>query len=154
MKYVEAPTNFQGSQRSIFLAGGITDCPDWQADAATLLSTHPIVVLNPRRRNFPIGDPDASEEQVRWEYQHLHRASVILFWFPANGEGVQPIALYELGHYSAKGCRLAVGAAPGYNRRADVFIQLSLARPELTLYSTLGQTCNAAIQALPVASVG
>ena len=34
----------------LFLAGGITNCPDWQADALALLSNQDITVANPRRK--------------------------------------------------------------------------------------------------------
>ena len=48
MIYVEAPTPYQpapGDGPSLFLAGGITACPDWQSDARALLTDAPIVVL-------------------------------------------------------------------------------------------------------------
>jgi len=33
MKYVQAPNKYSGKEKSIFLAGGITGCPDWQTIA-------------------------------------------------------------------------------------------------------------------------
>lgn len=140
--YVEAPTEYAGDRHAIFLAGGITDCPDWQADARTLIDRE--VVLNPRRANFPIHDSTAAAAQIDWEFRHLHRASVVLFWF-APGPSPQPIALYELGRHAALQRRIAVGADPEYLRLADVHMQLSHARPELTVHDTLEATCREAV---------
>ena len=90
----------------------------------------PLVLLNPRRRDFPIDDPSAAEGQIAWEYRHLRRAMAVLFWFPP--ETLCPIALYELGGRSV--CRdqaLFVGTDPAYGRKLDVELQLRLARPEV-----------------------
>jgi hypothetical protein len=144
MTYFEPPADYRSDGPSLFLAGGITNCPDWQAEARALLADLPgLVLLNPRRRSFPINDPGAAAGQVAWEYRHLMRASAVLFWFPA-GPSPQPIALYELGRYVALGKLLAVGADPGYLRRADVLLQLSHARPDLRVYDTLDTVCKEA----------
>ena len=78
-------------------------------------------------------------EQVAWESRHLRLARAILFWFPAS-TSVQPIALYELGWCVASAKPLAVGAEPGYPRRRDVILQLSSARAEIAVRSTLAET--------------
>ena len=36
---------------------------------------------NPRRKDFPINDPIASEEQITWEFEHLKNSDIIIFWF-------------------------------------------------------------------------
>ncbi len=36
----------------LFLAGGIANCPDWQAEAIKLLGNQDIVVANPRRNQL------------------------------------------------------------------------------------------------------
>lgn len=46
---------------SIFLAGGITNCPNWQQEAISYLSKLNLTIYNPRRENFPINDPNVSE---------------------------------------------------------------------------------------------
>ena len=141
-QYIEAPTHHTGSGTpSVFLAGGITDCPDWQSQAVALLGSLSIVIFNPRRADFPIHDPGAASEQINWEFTHLSRAQVILFWFPDSGPTPQPIALYELGRHVALGHRVAVGADPAYVRRADVLIQLGLARPDCQVRATLEDAC-------------
>lgn len=123
--------------RSVFMAGGITGCPDWQADAIELFRRYDadMVLYNPRRKDFPIGDPDAAEEQIRWEHDHLRKAHAIMFWFCYDT--VQPIVLYELGAWSMMPKPIFVGVHPGYQRRQDVEIQTALARPDVVVVSDL-----------------
>src|SRR5262249_36071760 len=103
-----------------------------------------IVLFNPRRRDFQVADRDAAAAQVRWEYQHLRLASLVLFWF-TEGSSPQPIALYELGALAAGDKPLVVGAHPEYIRRHDVLLQLALARPGLVVHSDLATTLAAAL---------
>lgn len=91
--------------------------------------------------DFPIHDPGAAAGQIAWEFEHLRRADVVLFWFPDSGPVVQPIVLYELGAHAAAGKPIAVGCDPSYVRRADVVLQLGHARPEVTVRDTLGAAC-------------
>ena len=97
--------------------------------------------MNPRRANFPIDDPTASEFQIRWEFRHLNYADAVLFWFPAS-ESPQPIALYELGRHAALGTPIAVGCSPLYTRKADVYFQVGLARPEVFVHNSLIRTIS------------
>ncbi len=131
MKYVEAPTEYLGKERSLFLAGGITGCPDWQADLIDLLTDTDLVLLNPRRTNFPLHEQKFAQEQIEWEYEHLRKADAISFWFPK--ETVCPIALYELGAYSKRNKPLFIGVHPEYARRRDIEIQTRLERPEIKI---------------------
>jgi hypothetical protein len=148
--YVESPDDYDGAgEPTIFLAGGITHCPDWQSVAVELLADLPVVILNPRRSNFRLDDdPTATETQIRWEHRNLERAEVVLFWF-TEGPSVQPIALYELGAMAASRRRIAVGTHPSYPRRSDVRIQLALSRPELEVHSSLAAAVAGALAALP-----
>lgn len=130
MQYIEAPNSLgvDGEwDKSVFLAGGITNCPDWQQEMRTLLRDTDLVLLNPRRADFPIGDPGAATEQITWEYNHLRFADGVLFWFPC--ETLCPIVLYELGAWSMTEKPIFVGVHPSYARRQDVEIQTRLARP-------------------------
>ena len=133
-------------KNSLFLAGGIgvgAVVPDWQsAFAARFADTH-LCLLNPRRDDYPADDPNALRQQIEWEHRYLKAASAISFWFVA--ETLCPITLYELGAW-ANGCDEAgrkkpifVGAHPDYARRADLFVQLSLVRPEVEIVATLGE---------------
>lgn len=137
MEYVEALAECKRipGVPMLFLAGGITGCPDWQRDAVRMLAGQNVVLLNPRRANFPIGDPSAATDQIEWEYRHLAAADAILFWFPC--ETLCPIVLYELGRWSTSAKPLFVGTHPQYQRRQDVLIQLRLARRDVTVSSDL-----------------
>ncbi len=130
--YLEAPGVIGPS---LFMAGGITDCPDWQAEFYKMMSNERIVLFNPRRENFPIHDPSASKAQIAWEFDHMKRADMISFWFPA--ETLCPIELFELGRWSWTDKTIFVGTDPEYERRRDVIIQLDLARPDVKVASSL-----------------
>lgn len=140
MQIVEAPAEYEGTGPSLFLAGGITGCPDWQRDLLALLVDLGLVFLNPRRHNFSIDSPALTEEQIVWEFRHLRRAEAILFWFPR--ETLCPIALYELGAWSMTAKPLFVGAHPDYPRRPDVETQTRLARPDVCLMSSLPELAS------------
>jgi hypothetical protein len=124
----------------VFVAGGITSCPDWQADVTAALADDHVVVLNPRRPSFDLTDPDATVEQVQWEYDHrTHDAlAYMLFWFPA-ADSHQPIAMLELGDALARtDLPIIVGADPHFPRYRDVVLQCRAARPSLTVHADLG----------------
>ena len=55
MEYIEAPNKVKHrpTKSSIFLAGGITGCPDWQKHVVTTLRDLPVRIYNPRRSDFP-----------------------------------------------------------------------------------------------------
>jgi hypothetical protein len=134
-KYIEALEEFDGQGNAIFCAGGISNCPDWQSKMVELLKPSPWIILNPRRANFPIDNPNASKQQIAWEHKHLRLASAILFWFPQ--ETICPIALYELGAFSMTDKPLFVGIHPNYPRRQDVEIQTGLVRPDINIVYSL-----------------
>ncbi|MCH8090664.1 MAG: hypothetical protein IH955_11740, partial [Chloroflexi bacterium] len=122
----------------VFLAGGITDCPNWQRDAVEYLGEHcpGLVVFNPRRDNWDMNaGPDASKAQIKWEHEAISLATSHLFWFCV--ETVQPIVLYELGKVQAMGRNLFTGAHPGYPRRLDVVTQLELLRESAFVHTSL-----------------
>lgn len=143
MHCIECPNEYlPGNLPSLFLAGGIMGCPDWQAEVVKLLSDQPGRLLNPRRAHFPIDDPTAAQKQIEWEHRHLRMADAILFWFPC--ETLCPIVLYELGAWSMTSKPLFVGTHPDYKRRLDVEIQTRLVRPGVTVHASLeGVVANA-----------
>jgi len=136
-RYVESPTEFEGQGPALFLAGGITGCPDWQQEMRVRLHDSGWTLLNPRRAQFPIGDQDAAVEQITWEHRHLRKAAAILFWFPC--ETICPIVLYELGAWSMTSKPLFVGMHPDYSRRRDVEIQTGLVRPDVEIVYSLDE---------------
>jgi Nucleoside 2-deoxyribosyltransferase like len=148
LRHVVAPELFDGDGLVVFLAGGITGCPDWQQAAVSLLAEVDATAMNPRRPGRIADAPDIAAEQVAWECRYLSRADVVLFWFPP-GPAVQPIALYELGKIAAGTKPIAVGADPGYRRRLDVVLQLSHARPDVPVLPTLTATAEQVKRLLP-----
>lgn len=142
MKLITAPDEWDDQLgKSVFIAGGITGCPDWHTEIFDLLGDTNLTLLNPRQENFPIDNPAASVAQIEWEFEHLDLADAILFWFPC--ETLCPIALYELGRWTAVeefgiGYKpIFVGCHPDYQRLTDVKVQLGLARPEVAVVTDL-----------------
>ncbi len=136
MKLITAPEAQVGMGHPVmFLAGGITNCPDWQAEVIELLKDVDVTLLNPRRANFPIGDPGAAQKQIEWEHHMLRWADWILFWFPC--ETLCPIVLYELGAWTVMTRPLFIGVHPDYARKQDVMIQTRLVRSDQEIVFSL-----------------
>ena len=155
MKVLVAPVYdlFQRGEFSLFLGGGITDCPDWQAEIIELIQSRipekissRVVLFNPRRADFDVTNPNESERQIDWEYSHLVCADVVLFWFPK--ETLCPITLFELGKMLGSGRRIVVGCHPEYKRKFDVEYQISLEHPEFKVASSLEELADLAIKEL------
>jgi hypothetical protein len=154
--YVEAPTPYHDvlpdearDWPKVFLAGGITGCRDWQGDIARVFAPFKMVVMNPRRETFDVTDPNASEAQITWEFNHLIAADLIMFWF--SHETVQPITLFELGSWLHSDKPLVVGVDPRYSRAADVRIQSSLVRGKhLDIHTSLMVTAWAVLRDLGI----
>jgi len=139
IKYVECPEyhlESKISEYTVFLAGGISNCHNWQADIVDMFEDTykpedydlDLILINPRRANFDIEDPDMSREQIEWEFEHLHAVDLTLFWFPP--ETLCPITLFELGAAASDPNRqIVVGCHPDYARKFDVEVQLALQRP-------------------------
>lgn len=118
----------------VFVGGGITNCENWQDDLLNHLKTNPdnfesqyFSFYNPRRKEFDVSDPNESDIQIKWEYNYLRDADILLFWF--SKETLNPITLYELGKWgNATDKILIIGCDPEYSRKTDVKIQTELAR--------------------------
>jgi hypothetical protein len=130
---------------TIFLAGTITNAPDWQKEVIKMLKEKGFAgtIFNPRRENFPIEDPNASKEQIAWEFNAITKADIFSIWFSNTPKSESPICLYELGRNVAKRESdlesVIIGVEPGYKREADVKIQMGLVNPKLSegIVSTL-----------------
>ena len=126
---IEAPGELLNDKGlKVFLAGGITNCPDWQAEIIEKLKDEEgLILYNPRRANFPMDDPTAVDKQISWEYDKLKDADVIIFWFSRGS--LNPIVLYELGMWgnSRPEKKIVIGCDPKYERIQDVEIQSRLA---------------------------
>lgn len=142
MSLIVAPNHYHSRPRSksVFLAGGITGCPNWQAEAILCIRERlpEWDILNPRRDDFDINDPSIARQQIEWEFDMLDRATAIMFWFPK--ESLCPIALYELGFYLSRFQKvenlwevpIVIGCDPGYSRLFDVQVQYELATASMT----------------------
>lgn len=137
MDVCTAPTDCNGAmpEKSLFMAGGISGCPDWQTEFIERLKDNDGLLFNPRRANFDINDPSAAEIQIQWEHYHLRRARAVSFWFPH--ETLCPIVLFELGAWSMTDKPIFVGCHPLYKRRYDVVMQLKLSRPKVRVVQSL-----------------
>jgi hypothetical protein len=136
MNYIEAPQEFESGGATVFLAGGISDAGDWQSQLVRLLRGIDATILNPRRVQFPAGDPTENRRQIEWEFRHLAKADLVAFWFPP--ETLCPIALLELGICAATKRLLIVGTHPKYARRCNLEIQLRLRRPDVQIVQSIG----------------
>jgi len=135
MKYIESLDVWNGNEVSLFLGGGITGCENWRDKIIHLLSTEPVTLLNPRRKNFLIDDPSSTEELIRWEFIYLEKSSAVMFWFPS--ETLCPITLFELGTFARCSKKIFVGCHPEYKRRVDIITQMSLYRTDVKVVDTL-----------------
>ena len=137
MRVCQAPNRVDwyevAKRKSIFLAGGITGCDDWQTDLVCelqnlndsgLFDLGGLVIFNPRRDNFDVMDMATTIEQIKWEHKCLEKCDICSFFFPAS-ESVQPITLYELGRHLGDHTSV-VSIQEGYKRAEDVKIQLAL----------------------------
>lgn len=122
--------------KKLFLAGGITNCPNWQKRLVRILDHIPIVIFNPRRENFPIHDPNASKEQITWEFERFRESDMISFWFSRGS--LNPIVLFELGKWLVQTKKeIFIGIDPKYKRRQDVEIQTKLERSDIDIVYSL-----------------
>lgn len=135
-QYIEAISNETPTYPTVFLAGGIQKCPEWQIEIVKLLSDELITILNPRRKNFPIHDPNAAKEQIEWEFHRLNNSDIFSMWF-SNADSDQPICMYELGRHLVLHRdhpeTIVIGVEPGYRRAQDVVIQSGLVDSSLSL---------------------
>ena len=149
--YVEAPRDRPENSYdtpSVFLAGGITGCEDWQAHVRRRMADDRVVLLNPRRADFDVTRGDSAAQQIAWEWRHLHdpRTTATLFWFAPDA--VQPIALFELGGALAGRRRIVVGTHPSYPRRLDVVLQAGHFDPDLVVHDDLDDVITATREAV------
>jgi len=144
IKVITAPerVNFTKNSIKVFLAGGIQKCPMWQDRIiknftnVEMESDVDVYLMNPRRPNFPINEPSAAEEQIRWEFEMLEKCDVFSMYFANTLESDQPICFYELGRNIERMKkrfpldwyeRIVVTCEKGFSRWKDVDIQTSLA---------------------------
>lgn len=131
-QYIEAPTVEKiKNDYSVFLAGGISNCEDWQKSASKALSQlDDLTVINPRREEWKMdkNEIEESTKQIAWEFAYIRKAKMILFWF--TDDTLQPITLFELGSALQRNTngkqKIFIGCDPNYKRMLDVKIQSKL----------------------------
>lgn len=132
MRVVTAPEYYTSSYIKIFLAGGITNCHNWQRNVIDHLKyfeqyypkLENVIIYNPRRDNFEDLSPEEEYEQISWEHEYLKACDIFTCFFDAS-ESVQPIVLYELGRWASKKENI-ITVVEGYSRANDVLIQTAL----------------------------
>lgn len=137
---IEAPNHLSKDRNiKLFLAGSITGCPDWQQYVLEKIKdTKRLTIYNPRRKNFPIDDPNAAEAQIIWEFEYLNKADIVSFWFDKGS--LAPITLLELGKYLLATKKTGfIGIDPEYKRKIDVEIQTRLARIDIPIVYSLDE---------------
>lgn len=140
MIYVQCPASVGTEdtfKRRIFIAGGISGCPDWQSELEKRIRTElkfndDVVLVNPRRNDMTEFTAEENRDQIDWESQQLACADVIWFWFPWYT--LCPITLFELGKSLNSSAKLIVGCHPAYQRARDVQHQLLLSRPDVIVH--------------------
>lgn len=141
MQYIEAPDPEKALHASVFLAGGISHCSDWQKDLVERLKDLPITVFNPRRKGKFLKNAHSDEIQIDWEFSHIREALVVAFWFSEGSPN--PITLFEYGGALERSNQIViVGIHPSYERRNDVEIQTKIRRPDIIIHYSLEEHCS------------
>ena len=123
----------------VFLAGGITNCKEWQKEVIKELEFDDISIFNPRQEHFDVTDKSASYKQIVWEFERLEQMGIFSMYF-CNDNSDQPICMYELGRNIVRmqnrfprdwQDRIVISVEEGYRRKTDVVIQTQLCAPQL-----------------------
>ena len=136
---ITAPNKDEPLYSSVFLAGGITNCKDWQKTVIEVLKDDNITIYNPRQDNFDVHNPGAAYNQILWEYTRLEQMDIFSMYF-CDDNSDQPICMYELGRNIVRmqnrfptdwEKRIIISVESGYKRKNDVIIQSGLAAPQI-----------------------
>ena len=139
VQIITAPSIEKPKFISLFLAGGITNCKNWQNEVIKELEFEDVSIFNPRQINFDINDKSASFKQISWEFERLEQMEIFSMYF-CESNSDQPICMYELGRNIVRmqnrfpsnwQDRIIIGVEENYKRKQDVIIQTSLCAPQL-----------------------
>lgn len=134
MKVITAPEYYalKSDDVAVFLAGGITNCEDWQSEVISYLASLPakdtehLVIFNPRRTKWPKnGDTDEIRRQIHWEADYISKSNIFSMYFTNTKDSDQPICFYELGRYT-QNSRNIISYQEGFKRALDVDIQMEI----------------------------
>lgn len=136
---ITAPSVEKPIYISVFLAGGITNCKEWQKEVIREMEYEEVSIYNPRQEHFDITNKNAAVNQIVWEYEWLEQMDIFSMYF-CNSDSDQPICMYELGRNIVRmqnrfpsdwNKRIVVSVEDGYRRKQDVLIQIGLCAPTL-----------------------
>lgn len=160
---IKAPSDEKPKYISVFLAGGITNCGDWQREVEKHLDCiEELSVINPRNDKFDITDESASRKQIKWEFDRLEKADIFSMYF-CNSGSVQPICLYELGRNIVRmqqrfpndwEDRIVISIEDGYLRELDVITQMRLCASRLWVFTNASPYSHAMRIGEKVAKIG
>ncbi len=129
----------------IFLAGGITNCSDWQKSLIenfqlTLKEKEyfsNLIFINPRRKSSVfIKNEEEIIKQIKWEFKYLNQCDLFTMFFDDTKLSDQPICFYELGKYLNQFQNIyknnyeehiIISYKKGFRRTLDLKIQVDLA---------------------------
>ena len=138
---ITAPSDETPKYPSCFLAGGISNCWEWQKAVIDNLGYVMVSLFNPRQEHFDVSDVNASEKQIAWEYERLETMDIFSMYF-CNDDSDQPICMYELGRNILRmqnrfpsdwQKRIVISVEQGYRRAKDVVIQTRLCAPNVNV---------------------
>lgn len=120
---------------SVFLAGGITNWRTYVKSRAEG-SYENIAVIDPNDPHYDV------ELTTAWEFEAMHYADVVMFWFPKESANV--VTMFELGWV----CRdhlnkIVVGCDPEFKYYKNIVEELKQLRPDITVLTTLEETTDA-----------
>lgn len=133
MKVITAPEYYVPTRDEItvFLAGGITNCENWQKEVIDYLMSLPeektdrLVIFNPRRDKWPKNsDTEEIRRQINWEADYIRSADIFTMYFTNTEKSDQPICFYELGKYANRNNDI-ISYQEGFKRALDVEFQMS-----------------------------
>jgi hypothetical protein len=136
MKVITAPEYYvpTNEEIAVFLAGGITNCEDWQQEVIDYLKSLPeektdkLVIYNPRRDKWPkSSDTEEIRRQINWEADYIRSADIFTMYFTNTEKSDQPICFYELGKYANNNTDI-ISYQEGFKRALDVEFQMSINR--------------------------
>jgi hypothetical protein len=156
-----APNFVEYTGPTIFLAGPILGAVNWQEQAIGNIrqNMQDVIIASPRG-DYSIGEFN-HERQVGWETYHLAKAAeygVIIFWLAKENEhkcerAYAQTTRFELAemlmtHKYRHEVNLAIGVEPGFS--GDMYLRRRIVElcPDLTVLSTLEETCSRAIRYL------
>ena len=130
IEIVQAPNYEKTIGIKLFIAGGISNCINWQIEFCDRINNdkrikNDIIVFNPRCKEMP----EDEYAQTLWEFERLRKSDIISFWFSEGS--VNPITLFEYGRYITSNKQIIIGCDPNYTRKSAVMIQTKLERPWL-----------------------